>query len=459
MIEKEDLERLVNQRLSTYKIAEKLGKSRTSICYLLKKYNLKTCYYNKQPEKEELEKLVEMGLSTNKIADWTGRSQSNVRYWLGKYGLKTHYVTREKTDEIKLTHKTCNNCNENKSVNEFYFRKNRNKYYNTCKKCDSENHKKNHTGLNGYRHKNKQKLIDTIFSDCKCELCDFKTKNISVYDFHHRDPSKKEFNLCKVRYKMKECLEEIKKCILVCSNCHREIHGGLHPRYIEEKPILSDKPEFGYKVCRGCDKNLSLNNYYNLWNKCILCKKHMAQKRALKIKQQCLDYKGGKCSHCGYKKYIGAIDFHHVNSLEKEFRMSKLGSRDFGKKHKKELDKCIALCSNCHRIEHDRIRSSLKAGSNNKSVLDLDNEKLDLDNKKLNEKEELDLELNEEKEEGFGLKIEEVDFNECLFLIVDEWSYLSMYNWKNEFIYTNIANDEMSEDEDSVNDEKKFINI
>ncbi len=47
-------------------------------------------------------------------------------------------------------------------------------------------------------------------------------------DFHHIDPNEKDFTIGKHRGRGKEKLyEEIKKCVCVCSNCHRKIHAGL----------------------------------------------------------------------------------------------------------------------------------------------------------------------------------------------------------------------------------------
>lgn len=60
----------------------------------------------------------------------------------------------------------------------------------------------------------------------KCEHCEYD-KYLGALDFHHRDPSKKDFTIGDKKYKLKDCIEETKKCILICSNCHRELHAKL----------------------------------------------------------------------------------------------------------------------------------------------------------------------------------------------------------------------------------------
>lgn len=69
-------------------------------------------------------------------------------------------------------------------------------------------------------------------------------------------------------------------------------------------------------------------------------------------------YKGGHCECCGYSRYIGALEFHHPNPGEKEFDLAGFRSTTF-EKVKAELDKCILLCSNCHREEHARLKGLL----------------------------------------------------------------------------------------------------
>lgn len=74
-----------------------------------------------------------------------------------------------------------------------------------------------------------------------------------------------------------------------------------------------------------------------------------------KQKNLAIDYKGGKCVECGYNKCNSALEFHHTDPNEKDFTISSNKNLSF-KKIKKELDKCILLCSNCHREKHEKIK-------------------------------------------------------------------------------------------------------
>lgn len=68
-------------------------------------------------------------------------------------------------------------------------------------------------------------------------------------------------------------------------------------------------------------------------------------------KQQLVEYKGGKCQICGYDKYIEALEFHHINPEEKDFNIAQNGYFDL-EENKKEADKCILVCRNCHGEIH-----------------------------------------------------------------------------------------------------------
>lgn len=70
-------------------------------------------------------------------------------------------------------------------------------------------------------------------------------------------------------------------------------------------------------------------------------------KRRRKIKSMAIEYKGGKCEICGYDKYAGALDLHHVR--DKKFGIAHKGYTRSWDTVKIELDKCILVCANCHR--------------------------------------------------------------------------------------------------------------
>ena len=68
-----------------------------------------------------------------------------------------------------------------------------------------------------------------------------------------------------------------------------------------------------------------------------------------------VEYKGGSCVICGYNHYMGALEFHHLNPKEKDFNLSHMKKYTFDEKIKNELDKCILVCSNCHREIHGKV--------------------------------------------------------------------------------------------------------
>jgi hypothetical protein len=78
-------------------------------------------------------------------------------------------------------------------------------------------------------------------------------------------------------------------------------------------------------------------------------------KRRRRLKEMLVEYKGGKCSLCGYKKYTGAFDLHHLDSSKKDFGLAMQGLTRSWEKIKKEADKCILVCANCHREIHGGV--------------------------------------------------------------------------------------------------------
>ena len=61
----------------------------------------------------------------------------------------------------------------------------------------------------------------------KCSICGYD-KCMDALEFHHEDPSIKEFKLGSGNtMSWKAYKSEALKCILLCSNCHKEIHSKL----------------------------------------------------------------------------------------------------------------------------------------------------------------------------------------------------------------------------------------
>lgn len=67
-----------------------------------------------------------------------------------------------------------------------------------------------------------------------------------------------------------------------------------------------------------------------------------------------ISYLGGRCSDCKQTFPACVYDVHHSNPKDKKWHMA--GNNVFlpWEKLKPELDKCILLCANCHRIRHSQ---------------------------------------------------------------------------------------------------------
>ena len=114
------------------------------------------------------------------------------------------------------------------------------------------------------------------------------------------------------------------------------------------------------KICTSCKEEKLITEYYqkkdrkNGSSKCKLCFNRYCSDRWIQKKIKAIEYKGRECVDCSisYPKtpYV-VFDFHHLNPSEKDFDWHKLRLKS-DSSIKKELDKCILLCSNCHRIKH-----------------------------------------------------------------------------------------------------------
>lgn len=111
--------------------------------------------------------------------------------------------------------KVCSDCQEEKEDNLFY--KKGNRLQSKCKSC-----------YNIYcnrRWKNRKENA-VKYKGGQCEDCHGVFPS-AVFEFHHLDPSEKEFNWTKMRLvSNSKLLSELDKCALLCANCHRIRHWG-----------------------------------------------------------------------------------------------------------------------------------------------------------------------------------------------------------------------------------------
>jgi hypothetical protein len=113
-----------------------------------------------------------------------------------------------------------------------------------------------------------------------------------------------------------------------------------------DKTIIKECPRHGLT-----EHVLQTNGSY----RCKECRKDAVIDIRRRNKIKLVEYKGGKCERCGYDKCIDALEFHHLNSDEKDFGLSCGDTRSF-EKLKVEVDKCVMVCANCHREIHAEER-------------------------------------------------------------------------------------------------------
>ena len=84
--------------------------------------------------------------------------------------------------------------------------------------------------------------------------------------------------------------------------------------------------------------------------RCGRCNVESVATRRRKIKEILVREAGGRCLHCGFAAYIGALHFHHVDPASKAFSVSRDGVTRSLRRAREEAGKCVLLCANCHAM-------------------------------------------------------------------------------------------------------------
>ena len=162
---------------------------------------------------------------------------------------KQHNLKQTQTTPEKPVMSTCRVCEKDYPVG-------RQQNKNVCNVCRTNKLRKN------------KKLKAVEYMGGKCIVCNYD-KCIAALHFHHIEPHEKEFGFSSNMTKPFDVLQfELNKCIIVCSNCHSEIHAGLIdiepyiPLQNDIRPVYSpdDKPQVSYepviKISKRPDKEV-----------------------------------------------------------------------------------------------------------------------------------------------------------------------------------------------------------
>lgn len=138
---------------------------------------------------------------------------------------------------------------------------------------------RNSENVKNWRKNSKIRMVESM-GGC-CQICGYN-KSLNALEFHHIDPNEKEMGLGGVRgniVKWEKIASELRKCILLCSNCHREIHDGVtilpdtyskfDERYLNYKKIIEKEPQIRkgkFRKVNWDDINLPIlkENYSNV---------------------------------------------------------------------------------------------------------------------------------------------------------------------------------------------------
>lgn len=164
-------------------------------------------------EKSQLQKYVEDGLSQREIAEKIMCSPTTVGRHMRKHGFTSKRKNGPRAGSKPFVCKSCGEKNPSKFRKQWH-----GPSYSKCKKCHSIEQSNRYT-------KRREDAIQYMGGSC-C-MCGYCKYNGSLH-FHHLDPSEKDPNWKHLKsHPLKKITKELEKCILVCANCHGEIHGGI----------------------------------------------------------------------------------------------------------------------------------------------------------------------------------------------------------------------------------------
>lgn len=132
--------------------------------------------------------------------------------------------TRNLNEETDQGHRKCPRCKKTLPIENFYNRRSKTGHSSYCKQC---------TNLQTLERQRELKQKAVKYKGGKCVRCGY-SHYIGALEFHHIDPNGKDVTISHLKHTtFGKIVPELDKCVLVCANCHREIHaelkGLIHP--------------------------------------------------------------------------------------------------------------------------------------------------------------------------------------------------------------------------------------
>lgn len=133
--------------------------------------------------------------------------------------------------------KKCTRCNIDKDFSQYHkSSKRKDGLHSNCKSCRKEIDRNSYlssesrrNSIRSRRNENKKynsQLVNRYKKFCGCYFCD-EVEPVAL-DFHHLNPKEKDLNVSlAVSYSTKSLKLEIRKCVVLCANCHRKVHAGI----------------------------------------------------------------------------------------------------------------------------------------------------------------------------------------------------------------------------------------